>query len=296
MSFSMGEDRRSDGQTTLPCFDRDGDPCDFDPLAEGGFETFGMPSEPWESAEVWQWDLEDTEEFQEFLKSATRLQNSAQAQTTPKETAKPSSTALSDAPADPSPPTRTTTCPICLQVFHGGDELELHAMKERHRSFPCTVEDCDKRFFRRDMRTRHVAAHDGSKHVCSVCQTKFGRRDHLTRHVRVQHPDEISNPEAKAPGFADADMKKVKESELALRRCLSPDNLAIKMLDIAKKFGSTEKGAQKAFACVVAHAALHDAEPLRPLTPRTKRRLMSVQTEPAIDVQDLDTVETLEVA
>lgn len=193
----------------------------------------------------------------------------------------------------PSNSSRRHQCLVCSTTFSTGDELEIHTIANRHQSFVCSLPACSKAYARRDACARHVATHD-SKHVCASCQAEFARRDHLKRHMRVQHLDVSPRPRrAKPAGAANINIKKVKESEPALRRELSPDSLAIKMLDIAGKSDSAAEGAQKAFACVVACAALNAPGQL---TPRTKRRLMTVVTPEAdLEPPDLEVLKTLEV-
>lgn len=192
-------------------------------------------------------------------------------------------------PPTGSPPASTGhVCSQCSLTFDTGDLLEIHAIQTQHKSFVCKGEGCGKAYSRRDAKVRHDAKHRlPSRHTCPLCQAEFARKDHLRRHTRVQHAGEIPRPHSvpRAPSEVGVDVRKVKESEPALRRSLSPENLAIKMLDIAGQFENAEEGVGKAFACVVACAALNAPQAL---TPRTQRRLMSVQAEPAITSGDLN--------
>lgn len=191
----------------------------------------------------------------------------------------------------PASKSRQHPCSECRATFETGHALERHAIEHGHRSFACPDEACSKAYCRRDARTRHAATHEKKQtcSACKVCSAEFARKDHLQRHMRVQHPDEHAKTRRglKKPGYPDMDIKKVKESEPALRRTLPPENLAIKMLNIAGQFQSTEEGAQKAFACVVARAAL-DAAESDSLGVRTKQRLQTVKVQPTLDPLDLD--------
>lgn len=190
-------------------------------------------------------------------------------------------------PAALAPANNRPVCSRCSLAFDTGDLLEIHAIDSQHKSFVCAEQSCGKAYSRRDAKVRHEAKHRlPSRHTCPLCQAEFARKDHLRRHTRVQHAGEIPRPHSapRAPSEVGVDIRKVKESEPALRRSLSPENLAIKMLDIVGQFENTEEGVGKAFACVVACAALNAPQAL---TPRTQRRLRSVQAEPAIEPGDL---------
>lgn len=201
-----------------------------------------------------------------------------------------SPTTLPKPPSTVSPPANTRhVCSQCSLTFDTGDLLEIHAIDSQHKSFVCAEQGCGKAYSRRDAKVRHEAKHRlPSRHTCPLCQAEFARKDHLRRHTRVQHAGEIPRPHSapRVPSEVGVDIRKVKESEPALRRSLSPENLAIKMLDIVGQFENTEEGVGKAFACVVACAALN-APQHEALTPRTKRRLMSVQAKSAITSGDL---------
>lgn len=205
----------------------------------------------------------------------------------------PTAATISSSPST-STSIRRQVCRECKAEFNTGDSLEAHAIEHKHRIFICSKPGCRKAYFRRDNCARHVTLHNARLESCPVCRAEFARKDHLKRHMRVQHPDECSPTKAtfKGPSTAHIDIRKVKESEPALRQSLSPDNLAIKMLDIAGKSASTAEGAQMAFACVIAHAALSESEVL---SAQTVRRLESVKTGRPIETPDLEVLDTLEV-
>lgn len=53
------------------------------------------------------------------------------------------------------------------------------------KPFPCTWENCDRRFARSDELARHRRTHTGEKRfACPLCGRRFMRSDHLTKHAR----------------------------------------------------------------------------------------------------------------
>ena len=63
--------------------------------------------------------------------------------------------------------------------------LGLFCTLSGEKPFPCTWENCDRRFARSDELARHRRTHTGEKRfACPLCGRRFMRSDHLTKHAR----------------------------------------------------------------------------------------------------------------
>ena len=75
-------------------------------------------------------------------------------------------------------------------VFLRGKTVAVYILKYSlvfpgEKPFPCTWENCDRRFARSDELARHRRTHTGEKRFgCPLCGRRFMRSDHLTKHAR----------------------------------------------------------------------------------------------------------------
>jgi hypothetical protein len=97
-------------------------------------------------------------------------------------------------------PERIQTCQICQTRFTTKWRLEKHAKDERHKTFECPHQDCDKAYWRRDVCVRHLATHHGSKHMCEHCPLSFPRKDQLSQHICSRHHDACVRCRSAEPG------------------------------------------------------------------------------------------------
>lgn len=166
------------------------------------------------------------------------------------------------APRQPQVMIGMPSCLICHCAFNTGGDLEAHAVKHHHRTFPCQELGCRMSFTCRDVRGRHFRTHK-DKHTCDICGTKIVRKDQFKRHMRMKHPGKALQPEggvSKAPASANADLQTVMDAEASLRRNLSPDNLDFRTLGISNSYESTEEGARKARTTTVTDAGLYSCQ------------------------------------